>query len=127
MQKIAILGVLVAAGAILVLALPHHEAAAADDLAISSTITYDIQNTDVPVRVTWDVNITDNDPATQPDGSGTLTYYDTVNLPVVRGAANVVASDEVGRSLSWKVTDVGKGVAESLAVNFADPLFYGDS
>jgi hypothetical protein len=100
---------------------------AQDNLGITSSITYDVQTGDVPVRATWDLTITDNDPATQPDGSGTLSYYHTVNLPVIRGATNARATDGAGNSLRVYVNDVGAGVAESAAVELAEPLFYGDT
>ncbi|MEO7667366.1 MAG: hypothetical protein ABIU97_10090 [Dehalococcoidia bacterium] len=98
-----------------------------DKLQISSTITYDVQTSDVPVRATWDVSIANNDPETQPDGSGTLAYYHTVNLPVIRGASAAKATDSAGQPLGVYITDVGSGVAESAAIAFADPLFFGES
>lgn len=102
-------------------------ARAQDNLTIQSSIVYDIHTADVPVKATWDVTITDNDPETQPDGSGTLAYYHTVNLPVIRGASNARATDAAGNTLRVYVNDVGAGVAESAAVELAEPLFYGDT
>jgi hypothetical protein len=98
-----------------------------DELHIASNITYDVHTSATPVRVTWDVEITNNDPATRPDGSGSYSYYYTVNLPVVRGAAGAAATDSAGRALGVSVNDVASGVAQSAAIAFAEPLEYGES
>ncbi len=128
MLSISIRISLVAAAAGLSVSLVNSgKVAAADDLAVTSTIVYDVQTSDVPVRVTWDVSITDNDPETQPSGSGVLVFYDTVNLPVIRGATGVAVTDEAGRLLTWSLSDPGRGVAESIAIGLSDPLFYGES
>jgi hypothetical protein len=102
-------------------------AVAQDNLTIKSSIVYDVQTADVPLKATWDVTITDNDPETQPDGSGSLAYYHTINLPVIRGASSARATDSAGNTLRVFVNDVGAGVAESAAVELAEPLFLGDT
>ncbi len=102
-------------------------AAADEALRITSTITYDVKTASGPVRVAWDVTIANHDPATSPSGSGTLSYYYTVNLPVIRGAANASATDENGVPLEVGIEDVEGGVAQRAAVGFADPLYYQET
>ena len=49
-----------------------------------STVTYDVKTTgDGAVHVTWDATLTDNDPATNLSGNGTLSYYYQFELPVL--------------------------------------------
>ena len=113
--------------ATLFILVPGPHARADDALRITSTITYDVKTTDGPVRVTWDVAIANNDPETSPHSSGTLSYYYTVNLPVIRGADNASAADENGIPLDVSIEDIDSGVAQRAAVGFADPLYYQET
>src|SRR5687767_14889234 len=78
---------------------PASAQAPEDGLDVTANVVYDVQTAGVPVRVSWDVTIVNNDPSTTNTGSGTVFFYDALGLPVLRGATNASAVDSDGAPL----------------------------
>ncbi len=119
----------VLAGVLLVQTSP---AAAEDEpgaLEVTSTVVYDVQTAgDGTVGVTWDVVLTDNDPATDLTHGGSVPYYYQFELPVLRGAKTLVATDTAGYGLPVTVDDPGgSSVDEGAVISFARRLFFGQT
>jgi hypothetical protein len=111
--------------ALLLLAGGPRDAAAAEGLAMTSTVTYDVKTVDAAVSVTWDVTLTDNDPATDIGGS---SYYATVGLPILRGASEISAIDSDGNPLLVETEDPGPpSIDEGAIVHFARGIFFGQT
>ncbi len=108
---------------------PRASAQQASALQLNSTVTYDIKTTDDgAVHVTWDATLTDNDPATDLSGNGMVSYYYQFELPVLRGADALVATDSAGNGLHVKADDAGgNSIDEGAVVQFARHLFYGQT
>ena len=98
-----------------------------DGLAVTANVTYDVQTAGVPVRVTWDVTIVNNDPSTTDNGSGTVFFYDALGVPVLRGATNANAIDSGGVPLDVLMEDIPGGIVQRGTVAFDDPLFFGET
>ncbi len=97
-------------------------ASAASPLAVTSRVTYDLKPEEGPVRVSWDVSVTNNDPATVRN-----SYYDNLRLPVLRGATGITASSAAGASLTVALDDSGVEPIAVASVKFDKRLFYRDS
>jgi hypothetical protein len=108
---------------------PRASAQQASPLQLTSTVTYDVKTTDDgAVHVTWDATVTDNDPATDLSGNGTVSYYYQFELPVLRGADSLAATDGAGNGLQVKADDPGgNSIDEGAVVQFARRLFYGQT
>ncbi|MDP9180419.1 MAG: hypothetical protein M3O21_01690 [Chloroflexota bacterium] len=108
---------------------PRVNAQQASLLQLTSTVTYDVKTTDDgAVHVTWDATLTDNDPATGLSGNGTVSYYYQFELPVLRGADSLAATDSAGNELQVKADDPGgNSIDEGAVVQFARRLFYGQT
>lgn len=98
-----------------------------DLLTMTSTVTYDVKNSDAPIGVAWDVTLVNNDPATVNTGSGQIFFYDALAMPLLRGAASVTATDSAGETLDVTLDDPGQGVAVRAVVDFAQALFYQET
>ena len=105
---------------------PRANAQQANLLQLTSAVTYDVKTTaDGAVHVTWDATLTDNDPATDLTGNGTVSYYYQFELPVLRGADSLAATDSAGNDLQVKADDPGgNSIDEGAVVQFARRLFY---
>jgi hypothetical protein len=115
--------------ALLLLARPASPARAAGEggLVMASIVTYDIKTSDEAARVTWDVTLTDTDPATDITNGGS-SYYATVGLPVLRGASEIVATDSSGYGLIVDTEDPGgQLIDEGAVVHFARGIFFGQT
>ena len=75
------------------LAAAPHQAAANELLYVASDVTYEVSPDEGPIHVTWQVALQNNDPDTMRSGSGALLYYNSLTVPVLRGATNVLVSD----------------------------------
>src|ERR1700730_695646 len=106
---------------------PRTNAEQASVLQLTSTVTYDVKTTpDGAVHVTWEATLTDNDPATHLSGNGTVSYYYQFELPVLRGADSLAATDNAGNNLQVRADDPGgNSIDEGAIVQFARRLFYG--
>ncbi len=119
----------VLAALLLLLPSPPASAQQASLLQLTSTVTYDVKTTDDgAVHVTWDATLADNDPATDLSGNGTVSYYYQFELPVLRGADSLAATDSAGNGLQVKADDPGgNSIDEGAVVQFARRLFYGQT
>jgi hypothetical protein len=108
---------------------PRASAQQASALQLTSTVTYDVKTTDEgAVHVTWDATLTNNDPATDLSRNGTVSYYYQFELPVLRGADSLAATDSAGNGLQVKADDPGgNSIDEGAVVQFARRLFYGQT
>jgi hypothetical protein len=108
---------------------PRASAQQASALQLTSTVTYDVKTTDEgAVHVTWDATLTNNDPATDLSRNGTVSYYYQFELPVLRGADSLAATDSAGNGLQVKADDPGgNSTDEGAVVQFARRLFYGQT
>ncbi|MCH8949183.1 MAG: hypothetical protein IIB87_02260, partial [Chloroflexi bacterium] len=95
-------------------------------LLIESEVTYDIQPDDGGVRVTWQVDLENNDPATVAPEFGTGLAYESISLPVLRGAGDLQATDEDGVALAVAVEQTSEGPIELVTVALGAPLHYGE-
>jgi hypothetical protein len=108
---------------------PPANAQAAEGLGITSAVTYDVKTADDgAVHVTWDVTLTDNDPATDISHGGAVSYYYQFELPVLRGAESLAAKDSAGYDLQVTTDDPGgSSIDEGAVVQFARRLFFGQT
>lgn len=97
-------------------------AAASSPLAVTSHVTYDLRPDEGPVRVSWEVSVTNNDPLTV-----RTSYYDNLSLPVLRGATNLAARSPSGASLAVAQDEGSPGPIAIATVKFDTRLFYRDS
>lgn len=106
----------------------HPSPAAADELLyVTSEVSYNI-NPDVgPIHVSWQVRLENRDPQTQERESGTIFFYDSLTLPVLRGAAGVTARAGSGSALSVSLDSGDDGPLITASVSFDDRLFFGDT
>jgi hypothetical protein len=95
-------------------------------LPTTTHVTYDVRPDNGPVRVTWDVSVTNNDPSTVFNPTGTSQYYASYPVPVLRGASNMSAS-AAGGSLGVSTDDQGDPLITVAYVSMGDGLFYGES
>jgi len=107
------------------LALPRTPAPAlADDLlVITANVSYDIRPDSGPVHVSWQVLVDNRDPQTAEQQSGTIFFYDSLSLPVLRGADNLTAR-AAGASLPVSL-ETGDGPIVGADVSFHRRLFFG--
>jgi hypothetical protein len=102
-----------------------HAAAEEGGLSMKSTVTYDVKTMDAAVHVTWDVTLTDTDPATAIGGS---SYYASVGLPVLRGVSDISAVDSDGDPLLFATQDPGtRSIDEGTVVYFTRGIFFGQT
>ncbi|MBI1886599.1 MAG: hypothetical protein HYS09_09860, partial [Chloroflexi bacterium] len=102
---------LIALAAIGIAAAPHRaESAPAADSLLRGTaqIVYDVDPSE-RTRVTWDVTLKNNDPETVFREQGVVSFYDSYNLPLLRGAGNVSAVGPGGGPLAVTVRDQTPG------------------
>ena len=107
------------------LALPRTPAPVlADDLlVITADVSYDIRPDSGPVHVSWQVLVDNRDPQTAEQQSGTIFFYDSLSLPVLRGADNMTAR-AAGVSLPVSL-ETGDGPIVDADVSFHRRLFFG--
>lgn len=97
-----------------------------DPLRIASLVTYVVRPDTGPVRVTWQVDIENNDPATQRREDATSYFYQSVSLPVLRGASAIRATGEGGNPLGVEVDDSGEGPTVNARVSFDRALYFDE-
>src|SRR3990170_2420678 len=104
---------------------PGPRAATAAGLVLTSDVAYDIRPDEGPVHVSWQVLVDNQDPQTVQQQSGTIFFYDSLSLPVLRGADNLTARAG-GASLPVSLA-TGDGPIAGADVSFDRPLFFGDT
>ncbi|MCH8064394.1 MAG: hypothetical protein IIC90_01010 [Chloroflexi bacterium] len=97
-----------------------------DLLRIESEVTYDLRPGHGGVRVTWQVDLENNDPETFAPDFGTGLAYESISLPVLRGARDLQATDADGGALVVDVERTSEGPAELATVALGRPLHYGE-
>lgn len=96
-------------------------------LHVASDVTYVISPDQGPVHVTWQVALQNDDPATTQNGASATLFYESLTVPILRGATNVVATGPTGGELSVEVDVTGEGPIDVATVAFDQQLFFGDS
>jgi hypothetical protein len=127
MSRIAVAALGLALMASLPLASQPQEAAAGSLLSATTSVTYDVRPDDGGTRVTWQVDLTNNDPQTVYRDQGYIYFYDRFPLPVLRGATGLSASGPGGRLNVTTQDDLGEGPVISAIVRFDRNLHYGQS
>lgn len=93
--------------------------AEADLLKVTSQVAYDLRADQGPVRVWWEVTVVDNDPATRRGAA-----YESLTLPILRGASGVLARSASGQALAVTVDAGRTGPVVGATVEFDTPLSY---
>ncbi|MFQ5473008.1 MAG: hypothetical protein ACE5FA_09015, partial [Dehalococcoidia bacterium] len=77
-----------------------------DLVHISSDVTYDLRSEDGPVSISWRITVDNNDPSTSQQGNGgSISFYDSVSIPFLRGAESVQAFDADGETLGIAIDE----------------------
>jgi hypothetical protein len=101
--------------------------AQADGVDITSSVTYNLRADDGPRRVSWDVKIVNNDPATSnAGGNGIVRFYEEFPFPVLADARNLAASS-TGEPLNVSTTPIDGTPVDVALVRLSAPLFYGET
>jgi hypothetical protein len=125
-------GVIVALAALVLAGTFVHSGSAApstqaDAVNITSNITYNLKADEGAPRVSWDIRIVNNDPATSASGSGgVVRFYEGFSFPVLTGARNLSASS-AGAPLKVSTSAIPGAPIDEAAVTLSSPLFYGES
>ena len=96
-------------------------------LRISTQVTYDIQPDQGPVHVSWQVSLDNNDPDTRRGESGSVSYYASITVPILRGATLVRATGPAGVALTIDIDSSGDGPIDIAEVTFDRRLFYEET
>jgi hypothetical protein len=116
------------AAALVSVSRPESEAKANELVDITSQVAYRVRPDLGPVRVTWDVTLQNNDPATSGAGDGeTVFFYQNLTVPVLKGASVISAVSSSGRPLDVTLADPTPSPAISAVVSFEAAVFYGES
>ncbi|MBI4571298.1 MAG: hypothetical protein HY723_05055 [Chloroflexi bacterium] len=91
-----------------------------------SELTYDVRPDEGSVHVTWHVDLQNNDPQTTYEPSGTVLFYDSFLLPILRGASNVRATGPGDVALAVSLDDTGEDPLITATVSFDHVLYYHD-
>ena len=102
-------------------------AAASQLLHVTAHASYDIRPDLGPVHVSWQVTVENNDPQTVNGNDGTISFYDSLSLPVLRGATDISALSPSDTPLDVTLDDSTDGPLLVATVTFDLPLFYQDT
>ncbi len=121
------LALAVGAVACILVTLPAQRTAGEDAVRITSHVSYDVRPDQGPVRVLWDVTFQNNDPATTNGGDGeTEFFYETLTIPVLRGASGLLATASTGEPLAVALGERGAGPTVTATVSFHRHVFFGE-
>lgn len=103
-------------------------AVSADELLqIDGLVTYEVVPAEGPVRVTWEIDLENNDPETAPGASGSVLYYESLTVPVLRGATNLIGTGPAGGDLDVDIEESSEGPIDIATVVFDQPLFFEET
>ena len=106
--------------------LSPHPSQANQPLIITSDISYDIRPDSGPVHVSWQVSVKNNDPETVERESGAIFFYDSLQLPILRGSSNLSARSGP-TTLPISIDSSGDGPLVTASVSFDRMLFFNDT
>ena len=112
--------------AFLTLPLSPQTSHASQLLLLTTDVSYDIRPDTGPVHVSWQVRVDNQDPETVERESGTVYFYDSLTLPVLRGSANLSARSGPA-ALSVSLDTSSDGPLVTATVSFDRMLFFGDT
>jgi hypothetical protein len=95
-------------------------------LLLTTDVSYDIRPDTGPVHVSWQVRVDNQDPETVEREFGTVYFYDSLTLPVLRGSANLSARSGPA-TLSVSLDTSSDGPLVTATVSFDRMLFFGDT
>ena len=93
----------------------------------ATDVTYDVRLDQGAVRVFWDVTLTNNDPQTVYREFGTVYYYFSYAVPVLRGATGLSATGPTGAPLAVSLRDAGERTLLFAEVTFDRNFYYGET
>ena len=103
------------------------QAPAQQGLEVTSSVTYDASAEHGPVRVTWQVDVSNFDASTGYSSGGYVYYYTSLGVPVLRGATALSAFGPGGGSLYVSTQELDEGPVIAAQVSFDRGVFYGES
>lgn len=112
--------------AFLTLPLSPQTSLASQLLLLTTDVSYDIRPDTGPVHVSWQVRVDNQDPETVERESGTVYFYDSLTLPILRGSANLSARSGPA-ALSVSLDTSSDGPLVTATVSFDRMLFFGDT
>ena len=112
--------------ALITLSLSPHPSQANQPLIITSDISYDIRPDSGPVHVSWQVSVNNNDPETVERESGTIFFYDSLTLPILRGSSNLSARSGP-TTLPISLNPSSDGPLVTATISFDRRLFFNDT
>ncbi|MCH8162151.1 MAG: hypothetical protein IIB88_09685, partial [Chloroflexi bacterium] len=96
-------------------------------LRVSSQVTYDIRPDQGPVHVSWHISLDNNDPDTVRSDFGSVSYYASITVPILRGATLVRATGPAGVALNIEIDSSGDGPIDIAEVTFDRRLYYEET
>ncbi len=118
----------IAVVACILASLPSQRTAGEDAVRITSHVSYDVRPGQGPVRVLWDVTFQNNDPATTNGGDGeTEFFYESLTIPVLRGASGISATASSGEPLAVTLSEAGGSATVTATVSFHRHVFFGET
>ncbi len=127
MRRSALVAAGVALTVLLLVSWRPPSAAAQSPFFITSSVTYDVRPDQGETRVTWQLDIQNNDPTTVLRDEGFVYFYDRYGVPVLRGASGFSARGPGGGALQVTMEDPGEGPFAFAVVHFDRNLYYGQS
>jgi len=112
--------------AFLTLPLSPQTSLASQLLLLTTDVSYDIRPDTGPVHVSWQVRVDNQDPETVERESGTVYFYDSLTLPILRGSANLSARSGPA-ALSVSLDTSSDGPLVTATVSFDRMLFFDDT
>lgn len=96
-------------------------------LRVSSQVTYDIRPDQGPVHVSWHISLDNADPDTVRSDFGSVSYYASITVPILRGATLVRATGPAGVALNIEIDSSGDGPIDIAEVTFDQRLYYEET
>jgi hypothetical protein len=112
--------------AFLTLPLSPQTSHASQLLIVTSDVSYDIRPDTGPVHVSWEVRVDNQDPETVEREFGTVYFYDSLTLPILRGSANLSARSGPA-TLPVSLDPSSDGPLVTATVSFDRMLFFSDT
>jgi hypothetical protein len=98
-----------------------------DGIDMTSHIGYTLRPDTGALKVSWEVTIVNNNPATDASGSGgVVQFYEGFTFPVLAGAKNITAVSG-GAPLEVSTEPVEDAPIDDATVTLPSPMYYGES